>query len=79
MALADVDGDEDLDIVVGSFSGRVPELLYTNLHRQLKQDGFIIYAGQGHLAADICRIANMGDIRTEEFNEFLRALKKCLT
>ena len=51
---------------------------YSNLHDELKRDGFIIYAGQGRLAADVCRIANMGEIRDEDldrlFDSFRRAM-----
>lgn len=35
---------------------------YAQLHAGLKADGFVIYAGQGRLAADIFRVAHMGDI-----------------
>ena len=35
---------------------------YAALHDRLKQAGFVIYAGQGHLAGGIFRIATMGDI-----------------
>jgi len=35
---------------------------YERLHDVLKQQGFVIYAGQGNLAATVFRIAHMGDI-----------------
>lgn len=42
---------------------RLPRgLEYGSLHDRLKRAGFVIYAGQGHLAGGIFRIATMGDI-----------------
>jgi 2-aminoethylphosphonate-pyruvate transaminase len=35
---------------------------YTTLHDRLKRAGYVIYAGQGHLAGGIFRIATMGAI-----------------
>jgi 2-aminoethylphosphonate-pyruvate transaminase len=43
---------------------------YQELHDELKNNGFVIYAGQGKLASSIFRIANMGDIRPAELDEF---------
>lgn len=41
----------------------LPEgLTYKALHDTLKAEGFVIYAGQGSLAASVFRIAHMGDI-----------------
>ena len=55
---------------------RLPKgVSYEKLHAELKANGFVIYAGQGDLSATIFRIANMGDIRTEEFEHFLKVLK----
>ena len=51
---------------------------YESLHQHLKQDGFIIYAGQGHSAADICRIANMGDICESDFDRLFESLRRAL-
>ena len=50
---------------------------YPWLHDRLKENGFIIYAGQGLFNNKIFRIANMGDIRNEEFEKFLKVLKEC--
>ena len=47
---------------------------YEKLHRKLKANGFVIYAGQGNLSEKIFRIANMGDIKKEEFDRFLKIL-----
>ena len=46
---------------------------------RLKEQGFVIYAGQGNMGNQIFRIANMGDIRTEEFERFLVALLESIS
>ena len=48
---------------------------YEKLHAELKANRFVIYAGQGNLSDTIFRIANMGDITQEEFQQFIKALK----
>ncbi len=50
-------------------------LTYTKLHDELKHAGFVIYAGQANLSDEIFRIANMGDIHKEEFEQFLESLE----
>lgn len=50
-------------------------LTYTKLHDELKRAGFVIYAGQANLSDEIFRIANMGDIHKEEFEQFLESLE----
>ena len=50
---------------------------YDWLHDRLKENGFIVYAGQGLLNKKIFRIANMGNIRDEEFTLCLKVLKEC--
>lgn len=58
---------------------KLPEgITYQALHDRLKERGFVIYAGQGGLKKSIFRIANMGDIRTEDFQRLLNVLKACL-
>jgi len=58
---------------------KLPEgLTYPALHDRLREEGFVIYAGQGGLTQKIFRIANMGDIKKDEFQNLLMALKKCL-
>lgn len=49
----------------------LPRISYVQLHDQLKQAGFTIYAGQGGLKNDIFRIANMGDIFDEDVERLL--------
>ena len=51
---------------------------YENLHRELRSKGFVIYAGQGILSDLIFRIANMGDIKQEEFQQLLEVFKEIL-
>ena len=59
---------------------KLPEgMNYATLHDRLKEQGFVIYAGQGPLKKSIFRIANMGDIHKEEFRRFLEVMKSCLT
>ena len=48
---------------------------YEKLHSKLKANGFVIYAGQGNLSESIFRIANMGDIKKEEFDRFIKILR----
>lgn len=51
---------------------------YTELHDSLKEDGFVIYAGQGNLQEKIFRIANMGDIQNADLERLILSLKKIL-
>jgi 2-aminoethylphosphonate-pyruvate transaminase len=44
---------------------------YAGLHDRLKRAGFVIYAGQGHLAGGIFRIATMGDIADADLDRLL--------
>ena len=55
----------------------VPEgMTYQHLHACLKERGYIIYAGQGHLNDKIFRIANMGALSKANFDGFLSAFKE---
>ncbi len=51
---------------------------YSRLHDGLKADGFVIYAGQGDLGAQIFRIAHMGDIRPADLDRLCAALGRHL-
>lgn len=51
---------------------------YVPLHDALKADGFVIYAGQGDLGAQIFRIAHMGDIRQDDVDRLCAALGRHL-
>jgi 2-aminoethylphosphonate-pyruvate transaminase len=56
---------------------RLPEGIdYAHLHARLKSQGFVIYAGQGNLQNKIFRIANMGDLKKEDIETCLQALKE---
>ncbi|MDT3399622.1 2-aminoethylphosphonate aminotransferase [Streptomyces sp. B1866] len=46
---------------------------YEVVHDRLKQDGFIVYAGQGGLSGRVFRISVMGDITEEDLNRLLDA------
>jgi 2-aminoethylphosphonate-pyruvate transaminase len=54
------------------------DMTYARLHDGLREKGFVIYAGQGSFNDAIFRVANMGDVRPEEFDRFLLALEECL-
>ena len=57
---------------------RLPDgISYSDLHDRLKKNGFVIYAGQGNLNNKIFRIANMGDLKTEDIETCLSVLKEC--
>lgn len=59
---------------------KLPEgVSYDWLHDRLKENGFVIYAGQGLFNNKIFRIANMGNIQNEEFDDCLKVLKECFT
>jgi 2-aminoethylphosphonate-pyruvate transaminase len=47
---------------------------YREIHDGLKQRGFVIYAGQGSLAAELFRISTMGDITDYDMERLLAAL-----
>ena len=51
---------------------------YAALHDGLKERGFVIYEGQGKLARDIFRVANMGQLGGADFERFLAALAEVL-
>ena len=50
------------------------EMDYTTLHDGLKRRGFVIYAGQGKLAASIFRVSTMGAIDAADMQRFLEAV-----
>jgi 2-aminoethylphosphonate-pyruvate transaminase len=51
-----------------------PGRTYATLHDGLKARGFVIYEGQGRLAREIFRVANMGHLARTDFERFLEAL-----
>lgn len=57
-------------------SYRIPDgLSYEAIHDGLKQWGFVIYAGQGSLAAELFRISTMGDITHYDMERLLAAIE----
>jgi len=51
---------------------------YQQLHDRLKDEGFVIYAGQGNLAKSVFRIAHMGDI-DDDIGRLCDLLEKALS
>jgi len=57
-------------------SYRIPEgMSYEGIHDELKQWGFVIYAGQGSLVAELFRISTMGDITDYDMERLLAAIE----
>ena len=55
-----------------------PGRSYAALHDGLKARGFVVYEGQGPLAREIFRVANMGHLVAADFERFLAALGEVL-
>jgi 2-aminoethylphosphonate-pyruvate transaminase len=51
---------------------------YDDLHRHLKRDGFVIYAGQGNFDGAIFRIAVMGDLDPHDLDRLAASLRSAL-
>lgn len=51
-------------------------LSYATLHDQLKEQGYVIYAGQGQLEHKIFRVANMGALTEQQIHGFLQAFEQ---
>ena len=51
---------------------------YEALHDGLKQQGFVIYAGQGKLGKRIFRVSTMGDIDINNIEDFLTAFRRVI-
>jgi 2-aminoethylphosphonate-pyruvate transaminase len=54
-------------------------LSYARLHDKLKEQGYVIYAGQGQLEGQIFRIANMGVLSQVQVQGFLDAFERICT
>lgn len=54
-------------------------ITYDQLHDALKDEGFVIYAGQGRLAAEYFRICTMGDLSMETLDRLLVTLERVIT
>jgi 2-aminoethylphosphonate-pyruvate transaminase len=58
---------------------RLPEgLTYQALHDHMRAHGYVIYAGQGNLAKEMFRIANMGALTDDALDGVIRALERIL-
>jgi 2-aminoethylphosphonate-pyruvate transaminase len=55
-----------------------PGQTYPSLHDGLKERGFVVYEGQGRLAREIFRVANMGHLARRDLERFLAALGEVL-
>jgi 2-aminoethylphosphonate-pyruvate transaminase len=51
---------------------------YGDLHDGLRTRGFVVYEGQGKLAREAFRVANMGHLQRADFERFLAALGEVL-
>ncbi|MGQ0811485.1 MAG: pyridoxal-phosphate-dependent aminotransferase family protein [Nitrospiraceae bacterium] len=51
-------------------------ITYQMLHDRLKEQGYVIYAGQGQLESKIFRIANMGALTEPQLRGFLHAFEQ---
>jgi len=70
--------DEDVYCSMLS-SFHLPEgFTYEELHDKLREEGFVIYAGQGGLFHQIFRIANMGDISDSDVDRLLEVLRRII-
>jgi 2-aminoethylphosphonate-pyruvate transaminase len=55
----------------------LPEgVTYQSLHDKLKEQGYVIYAGQGQLESKIFRVANMGVLTETQVVGFLNAFER---
>ena len=49
---------------------------YQTIHDELRQAGFVIYAGQSALYHSLFRVANMGDIRDDDIDRLIAAFRR---
>ncbi len=69
---------ENCSAVLRSY--RLPSgLTYQQLHDELKQRGFVIYAGQQQLEKSIFRISTMGTITAKDIDRLMLSFKEILT
>ena len=54
-------------------------LAYQSLHDKLKEQGYVIYAGQGQFESKIFRVANMGVLTESQIVGFLDAFERICT
>jgi 2-aminoethylphosphonate-pyruvate transaminase len=68
---------EDSSCVLASFKTPAQKS-YVEIHDNLKESGFIIYAGQGKFSSEVFRISPMGNITNADMRRLLSALKKAI-
>lgn len=52
---------------------------YQAFHDELKEDGFITYAGQGKLQGNVFRLATMGEIGAQDLDRLAASLRRSLS
>jgi 2-aminoethylphosphonate-pyruvate transaminase len=68
---------EDASVVLNAF--HLPYgLSYEDFHDRLKENGFVIYAGQGTLAKSIFRVSTMGAISRQEVERLIAVVSQIL-
>jgi 2-aminoethylphosphonate-pyruvate transaminase len=68
---------EESSVVLRAY--RLPAgLSYSQLHGALKADGFVIYAGQGHLSKSLFRISTMGNLTPADIDRLLLCFARLL-
>lgn len=72
-----LDGDRAYGATLTAFR-LPPGVSYEELHAQLKQDRFVIYAGQGQFEGAIFRIAVMGALSPGDLQDLGRSLRRAL-
>jgi 2-aminoethylphosphonate-pyruvate transaminase len=70
--------DGTSSVVLRSY--RLPDTVtYADLHDGLKDEGFVIYAGQGELAKSIFRISTMGDLSEADVERLVGVLAEAFS
>jgi 2-aminoethylphosphonate-pyruvate transaminase len=68
---------EECSCVLNAF--HLPDdMTYEHLHDQLKEKGFVIYAGQGGLVKSLFRVSCMGDITVDDMKRFISSCEEIL-
>ena len=77
LGVAPVLPPRESSVVLRSY-GLPPVISYATLHDALKARGFVIYAGQGNLAARLFRISTMGDVSAADMDRLLECCGELL-
>jgi 2-aminoethylphosphonate-pyruvate transaminase len=68
---------EESSVVLRAY--RLPAgMSYESLHDALKDDGFVIYAGQGNLSNSLFRISTMGNMHLQDIERLIQSFVRCL-